>query len=278
MPLDFSQAYFQGELEKKVRNFEKIRKTTVLLFNADMEPPAVDWICNMVRKRKIKGGVDFFIESAGGDLDSAYHIGKLLQESVKGKLTFIVPRYAKSAATLLCCAGDEIIMTRKAELGPLDPQIRLKGERFSALAVKAALGLINQNYTDKKTSLANKLATLLPSPLMLGELDRSLEISKSYLNKLLMGRMFRNGNNKKKVNDISEKLAKKYTHHLYVINHEEAKNELKLKVRLPSLKENDYIYEIHNLQAKINEIRVIQKKLSEHALMKRIINKMDVNL
>ena len=40
-----------------------------------------------------------------------------------GKVRFIVPANAYSAATLICFAGDEIVMDTGATLGPIDPQI-----------------------------------------------------------------------------------------------------------------------------------------------------------
>ena len=63
------------------------------------------------------------IESGGGDADAAYHIAKLLDAHFKGILKYIVPRFAKSAATLMVCGGNKIVMGETSELGPLDPQI-----------------------------------------------------------------------------------------------------------------------------------------------------------
>lgn len=67
------------------------------------------------------------IESSGGDAHAAYQLGMLYRGRAK-HFTVAVPRWAKSAATLLCLAADRIIMTRIAELGPLDPQVKRPGE------------------------------------------------------------------------------------------------------------------------------------------------------
>ena len=61
--------------------------------------------------------------SNGGEPGSAYLIGKLCRESCNGKFLVVVPRYAKSAATLLATAANEIHMGSLSELGPIDPQI-----------------------------------------------------------------------------------------------------------------------------------------------------------
>lgn len=63
------------------------------------------------------------VYSTGGSIASAYLIGKLCREYAKDRFVAVVPRQAKSAATLLCCAADEIHMGSLSELGPIDPQI-----------------------------------------------------------------------------------------------------------------------------------------------------------
>ena len=61
--------------------------------------------------------------SDGGSAAAAYLIGKLCREHTNQKFIVGVPRRAKSAATLLSCAADEIHMGALSELGPIDPQI-----------------------------------------------------------------------------------------------------------------------------------------------------------
>ena len=82
---------------------------------------AVDSIYEALRELKPEGDVAVILFSSGGDVDEAYLIAKLLQTLPKGKLTTYIPRYAKSSATLIACASDEIVMLPPAELGPIDP-------------------------------------------------------------------------------------------------------------------------------------------------------------
>lgn len=63
------------------------------------------------------------LESSGGDINAAYNISQLLRRYGKERLEIVIPRWAKSAATLLACSGDVIKMTPVSELGPVDPQI-----------------------------------------------------------------------------------------------------------------------------------------------------------
>jgi hypothetical protein len=62
------------------------------------------------------------IDSLGGDAKAAYQLATLFRRYCGGFVA-VVPRYAKSAATLLTIGADEIILGRCAELGPLDTQI-----------------------------------------------------------------------------------------------------------------------------------------------------------
>ena len=64
------------------------------------------------------------INSPGGDLLAAERIVNICRShSAKGKYAVIVPKMAKSAATVISLGAREILMSRTSELGPIDPQI-----------------------------------------------------------------------------------------------------------------------------------------------------------
>jgi hypothetical protein len=66
--------------------------------------------------------IDIVIISNGGIAETTERIVHLLRERFE-KIRFILPANAYSAATLMCFAGDEIIMDSLSTLGPIDPQI-----------------------------------------------------------------------------------------------------------------------------------------------------------
>lgn len=80
------------------------------------------------------------LDSSGGDIHSAYIIIKLLRKCCS-KLTVVIPRWAKSAATLIRLAADEIAMTEVAEMGPLDPQVREPGAAYSRAVLDEYMAL-----------------------------------------------------------------------------------------------------------------------------------------
>src|SRR5262249_34135480 len=71
--------------------------------------------------------VDVVLHASGGLVSAARRIALLLRESA-GRLNVLVPYRARSAATLLCLAADELVLGPLAELSPLDPNIRSSGD------------------------------------------------------------------------------------------------------------------------------------------------------
>ena len=107
------------------------------------------------------GSLVVILDSSGGDIDAAYNLAQLFRRYAPKYLEFVIPRWAKSAATLLACSGDLISMTPVAELGPLDPQITQMNpleqriERFSPLHIESTLALIRNEFENGNINLAN---------------------------------------------------------------------------------------------------------------------------
>ena len=66
--------------------------------------------------------VDVFLISNGGSPESTERIVRLIRDKFES-VRFVIPGNAFSAATLMCFAGDEILMDQAATLGPIDPQL-----------------------------------------------------------------------------------------------------------------------------------------------------------
>jgi len=61
--------------------------------------------------------LDLIVVSPGGDIEAAYLVARELRRRFTSLAVF-VPFQAKSAATLLCLAGDELVLGSLGELGP----------------------------------------------------------------------------------------------------------------------------------------------------------------
>lgn len=268
-------------IDKKMRallkKVEEIRGTRCLLFLSDITPDIVKDVYMDIRKnyKDCEGKLDVLIDSGGGDIDAAYNIATLLQEVASEKLTFIIPRWAKSAATLLVAAGDEILMSDIAELGPLDPQITeinpMEGryEMFSPLHLENTLSLIRKEFSDGNKELANKLIERLQFPLTLGSFLKSLEVGERYVKQLLLARMFKEMNEteaEKKSSEIAKRLSTDYADHGYCVKATEGK---KMGLRIQSLDNSqiDLIMEIYTLY---DEKRKIKDTIERESMMEKI--------
>ena len=85
------------------------------------------------------------LTTTGGSLNPVKRIVNIFRNFYK-EVNFIVPDYAYSAGTVMCCSGDKIYMDYYSVLGPIDPQVRNKDGKFVA-----ALG-----YLDKINELIEK--------------------------------------------------------------------------------------------------------------------------
>ena len=190
------------------------------------------------------------VESGGGDIDAAYNLAMLFRMYGRKDLKFVVPRWAKSAATLLVCAGDSVLMTPIAELGPLDPQIteinplEQRLERFSPLDIESTLELIRNEFDQGNDALAEGLLRRLQFPITLGRFQKSLQLGRQYAFKLLSTRMLKV--NVDLAGQISRKLVEDYADHGFCINIDEAKS-LGLVVESLSSEQQRIAWELHKL-------------------------------
>lgn len=212
------------------------------------------------------------VDSGGGDIDSAYNLALLFRRYGTKELHFVVPRWAKSAATLLVFGGDDIFMGPVAELGPIDPQIfqmnPMEGrmEEFSPLHIESTLDMIRSEFQNGNEKLAESLMQRLQFPLTLGSFKKSLDIGKQYVVKLLTTRMLKNEKDQTKANNIAKKLTEGYANHGFCIDISEAR-ELGLIVNELSGDELDIVWNIHKQNKRKMESK---RKLKEKEMMDKI--------
>lgn len=66
--------------------------------------------------------VDLVLHTPGGLVLAATQIARAINKH-PGKVTVLVPHYAMSGGTLIALAADEIVLSKHAVLGPVDPQL-----------------------------------------------------------------------------------------------------------------------------------------------------------
>lgn len=251
------------QIDQKLKNLQKIRKARLFPFFSGVEitPSIVDDIFDDLRKnyKDCNGHLDVIIDSGGGDIDAAYNLSMLFRKFGSKELNFIVPRWAKSAATLLVCSGNKILMSPVAELGPLDPQITqinpLEGrmEQFSPLHIRSTLEMIREEFDNGNEKLATGLMERLQFPITLGGFVKSSEIGQQYVTRLLETRMLSDPKEKSTLDNIAKQLASGYANHGFCINIDEA-NSLGLTVCELGDDELNIVWELHRLNRKKGKI------------------------
>ena len=68
-----------------------------------------------------KNGLDLLMHSPGGSPDAAEAVVNYLRSKFTD-IRVIIPQAAMSAATMLACAANRIVMGKHSSLGPIDPQ------------------------------------------------------------------------------------------------------------------------------------------------------------
>jgi hypothetical protein len=101
----------------------------------------------MASLHQLKGEkLDLVLHSPGGSLEAADQIVQYLRAKYR-YIRAIIPQNAMSAATMLACACDEIVMGKHSAIGPIDPQMV-----FGQMAVPAHT--ILQEFARAKADVA----------------------------------------------------------------------------------------------------------------------------
>lgn len=234
---------FKNSLLKFIESSEGFVYPLIIPPVQSIDEDALFEVYSDLRKIGEQDNLNVLLYSYGGDARTAFHIGRLLQAYSNKKLQIYPLREAKSAATLIASAADNMVMSELSELGPMDPQIKLPSieRRFSPLAIKHSLELLHGEISNGHDLIVKTLAEKLPDPLSLGEALKSLETGKDYLRKLLVSRMF--AGDSEKAAAVAEQLVLGYPDHGYCIDFKEAQ-DIGLVVKEVPDNQRDALYDL----------------------------------
>ena len=161
--------------------------------------------------------VYLILHSPGGSAETAESIVSYLRYKFD-RITVIVPHMAKSAATMVACAADEIIIARHGELGPIDPQFVLQTPL--GLRMVPAQSIINQFSVAASHINRNQQAAAIWYPMLaqygpglLEEATQSMALAKLLVKQWLASYMFGGQPNRHRVaSRIARYLADYDTH------------------------------------------------------------------
>lgn len=226
-----------------ISSLEKERGSKVIVyFTGDRRPFASKIAEDAVRSlyehllnldfNEEKKVIDLFLYSRGGDVSVPWRIASMVREFCE-EFNILIPYKAQSAATLISLGADNIIMGKKAELGPIDPTLvkatigegAIPPQEISVEDVNSFLSFVKEraNINDQ-SALAEIVGSLVKqiSPLTVGSVNRQNSHIRLVARKLLTSR------NKKmdeeKINSIIETLTEKIYSHGHGIGRKEAKD------------------------------------------------------
>ena len=249
---------------KLIRDLEKERGSKVIVYFTGDRPPfgsriaedAVRYLYEHLvnsdfdEERKV---IDLFLYSRGEDVSVPWRIASMIREFCED-FNVLVPYKAQSAATLLSLGADNVIMGKKAELGPIDPTLvkATIGEGalpqqdiISVEDVNSFLSFVKEraNINDQ-SALAEVVGTLVNqiSPLTLGNVNRQNSHIRLVARKLLTSR--KEKMDEEKINSIIETLTEKIYSHGHGIGRKEAK-DIGLPIIIPDDKTENLIWQLY---------------------------------
>jgi hypothetical protein len=195
------------------------------------------------------------IHSGGGKAEPAYRIAKLINRR-SGGFQAIVPKLAKSAATLLTLGASSIVLGEDAELGPLDAQFfdfDVEENWVSALDEVQAVEALEQSAIDSAWHMLlylsertkKRVNTLLPHALhfaaevtkpLFEKIDtirysrysRVLQEAQDYAERLMRPRL-----SEAEARAVARDLVRNFPTHGFVIDREESRRVGKIDNRAP---------------------------------------------
>ena len=187
--------------------------------------------------------ISLVLYTRGGSTLAAWSIVNLIRQFCKN-FEVIIPLKAQSAGTLVSIGADNILMTKQAVLGPIDPSINtplnppIPGAPPNItlpISVEAINGFISLAREELKIKGNRELSTVLNHladkvhPIVLGEVYRARDQIKMLARKLLSKQI----QDRKKLEKIISFLCSESGSHDYTINRREARDELGLNIEKP---------------------------------------------
>ena len=179
--------------------------------------------------------LDLIIHSPGGSAEATEALVIYLRSKF-AHIRAIIPYGAMSAATMLTCAADEIIMGKHSFIGPIDPQV-IVYTRLGRRAIPAQ-AIIEQFERAKKECKEDpkNLGVWLPiieqyGPALIVECEHAIDLSKNLVLEWLTQYMFKNDDSEEIAKKVAETLANHslFKSHGRHIDREQAK-EIGLKI------------------------------------------------
>lgn len=141
----------EEELEQKL-------DADIMYFNSEIRMNLFSWFREVVEKLsqrpEKKNALAIFLTTPGGQAEAVEKLVEVVRNHYD-LVYFVVPIAAMSAGTIFCLSGDKIYMDYSSSLGPIDPQVPDREDKF----LVPALG-----HIDKVNAIIEKSANNTITP------------------------------------------------------------------------------------------------------------------
>ena len=242
-----------SERIKKYKELEKTRNSKVIVYitgdrpgmETQIHPEVLEYFVDHLDPLGKVDKISLFLYTRGGNTLAAWSLVNLIRQFCKN-FEVIIPSKAQSSGTLISIGADNIVMTKQATLGPIDPSLNSPlnpqnptvpnnpGARLpvSVESIQGFFELAKNNLGIKnECDLSNILMKIAENvhPIVLGNVYRSRTQIQMLAQKLL-GKHMDNQNNIKKIISF---LTSDSGSHDYTIYRNEARDELGLHIEKP---------------------------------------------
>jgi hypothetical protein len=129
-----------GEIRKSIEEVQQVRKVPLICYISNVVKPkkvpvSIDDSDDLPFNEMIRSlpdgvdEIDIALVTPGGFAHQVAKFVNTLRPRFK-KVNFILLNKAMSAGTIFALSGDEIIMTKQSQIGPIDPQVRNRSGEF----------------------------------------------------------------------------------------------------------------------------------------------------
>jgi ClpP class serine protease len=235
-----------------IKQLQESQKSQVLVYvtgdrrglETNIANDVYDFFVNQLDKIGPVPKISLYLYTRGGDTLSAWSIINLIKQFAD-EIEVIIPSKCHSAGTLMSLGAKQIIMTKQATLGPIDPSVNhplnplipgappgTKPPPISVEAIEGYIQLMKEECEFNKKHDTNKLIEILSQkihPVVLGQVYRAKAQIKMLSRRLLTDQV----KDEKKIDKIVDFLCSSSGSHDYAIHRREARNELGLNIVTP---------------------------------------------
>lgn len=183
-------------LQTKLIALEQFLDADVLVYYGNLAPVSANLFAKLIEDLKAdaikRDKLYIILTTLGGSAEIVERYVNILRYHYK-EVNFIVPDYAYSAGTIFCMSGDSILMDYISVLGPIDPQVPNKDNKY--VAALGYLDKINEFIAKAANNALTKAELIWLKDLDLGEIrsfEQARDLTTDLLQKWLVKYKFKN--------------------------------------------------------------------------------------